>query len=661
MEGARLFFKKAVATMKKSLFLILILILLAVFFFAGARFSQRGILSNAHNTASHQILHYVDPMNPAHTSKEPGIAPCGMPMEPVYADQNIPAGVGSAGATLFNSPGTVRIPPQKQQIIGVQVGEVAKTVETAAIRALGRIIPEENRIYNLVAATEGWLEDINEATTGSLVRENQLLAQIKVYNYDFFTWQQRYLTERGYTNRLTTGPSDDLATANQSRRRMTSGAGYEAGLPIPESEARLIKRSANIAQMSRAAEQRMAQQQPSANDTTSGIVTGPDHNSGDIHHQAGMTSTSSQAQSTTPEIDHSTHQETSSKEGGRGTQVANRDNSLLYSSKGRLELLNFGVDESQIEALTDNGVYITHVNIRSPVNGYVLARNISPRQKIDRGSECFRLADLGQVWVEATIHDIEAHLIHPGMEAKVYLPKQKAFATAYVSEYPPRFDPVSRSLKVRLTLDNPELIFRPDMFVDVEFLVTVPESIAVPVGAVIDSGKRKTVYVVKEEGVFEPREVTTGWQLNDRVEIVTGLQPGEQIVVAGNFLIDSESRMKLAALRLMEDKAERPSHEQPTPAVTPPSPATPTSPAPQVAKQPMAPVEKSKDPVCGMMVRRERAIADGLTFDVDGKTYYFCSADCKEQFRQDPQRFLSKPAGEQASPPASGHGGHPHD
>ena len=83
-----------------------------------------------------------------------------------------------------------------------------------------------------------------------------------------------------------------------------------------------------------------------------------------------------------------------------------------------------------------------------------------------------------------------------------------------------------------------------------------------PSGAVIDSGKSKTVYVVIEEGVFEPREVVTGWRYNDRVEIVEGLKPGEKIVVSGNFLIDSESRMKLAAARLMEDTAEMSPGEQ---------------------------------------------------------------------------------------------------
>ena len=90
-------------------------------------------------------------------------------------------------------------------------------------------------------------------------------------------------------------------------------------------------------------------------------------------------------------------------------------------------------------------------------------------------------------------------------------------------------------------------MLRPDMFVDVDFPVKLPPSINVPVDAVLDSGLTQTVFVDRGNGFFEPRKVETGWRLGDRVEITRGLQPGEKVVISGNFLIDSESRMKLAA------------------------------------------------------------------------------------------------------------------
>ena len=85
------------------------------------------------------------------------------------------------------------------------------------------------------------------------------------------------------------------------------------------------------------------------------------------------------------------------------------------------------------------------------------------------------------------------------------------------------------------------------MFVDVEFPINMPPTVNVPVDAIMDSGLKQTVFVDRGNGYFEPRRVKTGWRLGDRVEIVGGLEPGERIVVSGNFLIDSESRMKLAA------------------------------------------------------------------------------------------------------------------
>ena len=212
-------------------------------------------------------------------------------------------------------------------------------------------------------------------------------------------------------------------------------------------------------------------------------------------------------------------------------------------------------------------------------------------------------------------------------------------------------------------MDNPASLFRPDMFVDVQFLIPLPEAVTAPSSAVIDSGKRKTVYVVMEEGVFEPREVATGWQTSERIEITEGLQPGEKIVTSGNFLIDSESRMKLAAARLMEDKAEQPAPSQALAAAVAPTPAAAPAPQPTMpaADPQKSSADKIKDLVCGMTVNQDQAMADGLTAEVDGKTYSFCSADCKEQFEQDPQRFLTEKADKPAHTNAPDHGGRPHD
>ncbi len=154
----------------------------------------------------------------------------------------------------------------------------------------------------------------------------------------------------------------------------------------------------------------------------------------------------------------------------------------------------------------------------------------------------------------------ETQFVHPDLKVKVNLPQQGKSFYAPVSQVLPQFDPATRTMKVRLEADNPDYLLRPEMFVDVEFPVNLPAAVSVPVDAILDSGLKKTVFVDRGQGLFEPRQVETGWRLGDRVEILQGLSPGERIVVSGNFLIDSESRMKLAAAGMHRNVAKDPVH-----------------------------------------------------------------------------------------------------
>ncbi len=591
--------------MKKPLYIFALLILLIVAFLAGNRFNQRGAGPDTADSGARRILHYVDPMNPAHTTKEPGIAPCGMPMEPVYADDDTPGGSGAAG--LPASLGMVRVNQQKQQVIGVQTGEVTRSAETYTIRALGRIAADENLVYTLIAATDGWMGEVHESTTGSMVDKNQLMAHIKILDYDFFTWQRRYLTEASYIGRRRAYYAPPVGASQRGAEipggRQASSPYTETGTPaaMPSAgsphETAAGRISPEVGSPPHAAEPSPATaptpsppgNMPPMETPQSSLHTGEmpasatpgsmppadDAQAGSPHHSDNAPGLMNN-RATLPAAARRKSARVVTGESGEGLGSSGEDDSI-YANRGRLELLKLGVGENQLAELAKSGVFITSVELRSPVSGFVLSRNVSPRQKIDRGTECFKIADLSRVWVEADLYDSEAKYIQPGMSARISMPNQKEHFSARVSEVLPRFDTATRTLKVRLEMDNPGNVFRPDMFVDVEFLVALPETTTVPSGAVIDSGKSKTVYVVVEEGVFEPREVVTGWRYNDRVEIVEGLKPGEKIVVSGNFLIDSESRMKLAAAGLMENKAEISPGDQ---ASTPSAPSE-SQPAPQ--------------------------------------------------------------------------------
>jgi membrane fusion protein, copper/silver efflux system len=281
------------------------------------------------------------------------------------------------------------------------------------------------------------------------------------------------------------------------------------------------------------------------------------------------------------------------------------------------QLQNVGMSPLQMEEIRRTRQVPESIKIYAPADGFVLARNVSPGQKFERGAEWYRIADLNQVWILADVFENEAKYLHPGVRAQVSLPNQGKTFLARVSEVLPQFDPATRTLKVRLEADNPGYALRPDMFVDVELPVNFPATISVPVEAVLDSGLKKTVFVDRGEGFFEPREVETGWRFADRVEIVKGLTPGEQIVVSGNFLIGSESRLRASSAGMY------------------------------------APV---KDPVCGMGVDKSKALAAGRKREYGGETYYFCSDQCKHKFEAKPDSYVKKiaapVAGRRRSPAA---------
>lgn len=267
-----------------------------------------------------------------------------------------------------------------------------------------------------------------------------------------------------------------------------------------------------------------------------------------------------------------------------------------------LELI--GMSSAQIEEIGRDRSVPQAVRILSPANGFVLERSVTRGQRFEHGAELFRIADLSRVWILADLFGREETMVRPGMTASVRLPGQDLAVTAKVSEVLPQFDPATLSLKVRLEADNPRFVLRPDMFVDVELLVSLPPAIAVPVDAVLDSGLTKTVFVDRGEGFFEPRSVRTGWRLGDRVEILEGLRSGERIVVSGTFLIDSESRMKSNTAAAIESAVS------------------------------------TRDPVCGMSVDESKARAAGRMREHLGKSYYFCSDGCKTGFAEDPGRFI---------------------
>ncbi|HET9596711.1 MAG TPA: efflux RND transporter periplasmic adaptor subunit [Anaeromyxobacteraceae bacterium] len=382
-------------------------------------------------------------MHPTVAQDHRGDCPvCGMKLVPVH---------GADTAVSGAEPGrALALPPGKQGILGIAVVPVQRSARARSLRALGRVAPDEARLYKLNAGANGSIRDVASVVTGSRVRKDQVLGSF--YAPDTISVTQLFI----------------LNTQGYARKKVRG-----------------------------------------ANDAVQG-------EKGDDEADVGRNNSS--------------------------LQQANIQQRIM-------QLENYGISARQRDEIMRSGRVPETIQIVAPADGVVLARNVFPGLKFDRGFEFYRIADLRRVWVLADVFPHDARHVRVGARAQVSVPEQGIALRATVAEILPQFDMASRTLKVRLEVDNPGSVLRPDMFVDVEWSVALPAAITVPSDAVVDSGRARRVFVETGAGAFEPRDVETGWRSGDVVEIVRGLSPGERVVTSGAFFLDSETRMRAPTSR----------------------------------------------------------------------------------------------------------------
>jgi Cu(I)/Ag(I) efflux system membrane fusion protein len=229
-----------------------------------------------------------------------------------------------------------------------------------------------------------------------------------------------------------------------------------------------------------------------------------------------------------------------------GTQRQSHDSGRALELIERVAdgLRNLGVSNSQIREMAKRREVVHDIRVESPADGVVLKRGVTPGLRFDRGFEFYRIADLNRVWILADVYRDQLPFIRRGASARVTTAEASHALSATVSPSEPTFDEATLTLKVRLEAANPQRALKPGMFVDVEFPFALPPALVVPADAIVDSGLRKTVFVDRGNGSFEPRLIQTGRRSGDDVEVTKGLAAGERIVISGTFFVDSESRMK---------------------------------------------------------------------------------------------------------------------
>lgn len=217
-------------------------------------------------------------------------------------------------------------------------------------------------------------------------------------------------------------------------------------------------------------------------------------------------------------------------------------------------LRNLGMSDPQIKELASTRKVPEVVYISAPVDGFIVARNISAGMTFEPFTEFYRIADLSHVWIFADIFSSEASYFRTGQTGGVTLPGRGKTYEAKITDVLPQVNTANRALQLRLEADNKDFILRPDMIVDVELKVPAPKGLSVPADAVLESGNSERVFVERRDGWFEPREVETGQHFADRVQILKGLTAGEKVVASGIFLVDSETRLRHPSSRWVARK-----------------------------------------------------------------------------------------------------------
>lgn len=231
---------------------------------------------------------------------------------------------------------------------------------------------------------------------------------------------------------------------------------------------------------------------------------------------------------------------------------------LSRASRTKLELL--GVTQEQIDAFAELDQAPETVMFTSPANGYLMEKSIVQGSAVKAGDRVLRIADHSVLWLNTQVFEQQLPFIELGQDAQATIASRpgETFAgeVIFVS---PRVDPTTRTAVVRFAVPNDSLALRPGLYATVNITAELAESaVLVPREAIIDTGTKQLVFVTEKIGHFEPRKVTMGASGEDgMVQVLTGLAPGETVVTSGQFLLDTESRLREAIQKYLYEKRLR--------------------------------------------------------------------------------------------------------
>lgn len=226
------------------------------------------------------------------------------------------------------------------------------------------------------------------------------------------------------------------------------------------------------------------------------------------------------------------------------------DDTLAAGARRRLELWDIGAD--QIDSLEARGTATRTLLLRAPRSGEIAEKMVIDGQAVKAGDNLFLIADRRRLWVDVAVFERDAPAVRVGMRATVRVDAVAGAAFGgRLTFIQPQLDERTRTLTARLEVDNASGALRPGMYATVELNTTGRRAVTVPLAAVLPTGTHNIVFVNRGDGRFLPREVRVGQHGDSLIEILEGLQPGDEVVASATFLLDSESNLAAAIQGLM--------------------------------------------------------------------------------------------------------------
>ena len=233
---------------------------------------------------------------------------------------------------------------------------------------------------------------------------------------------------------------------------------------------------------------------------------------------------------------------------------------LLQAARQRL--LFWDIRPEDIDALEKNGQVTRTLDLYSDINGYVVQKMALHGMRVTPADTLFDIADLSQLWVLADVYESDLPSVRLGMQAELSVPYRPGRTwRGPVTYINPTVEEKTRTIKVRIEVSNDGVDLKPEMFADVFLKSDLGMGVVVPESAVINTGDRQLVFLDRQDGRLEPREVKLGAKVANGFQVLQGLSEGERVVTSANFLLDSESSLK-AALGAMATPSPSPSGHQ---------------------------------------------------------------------------------------------------